>query len=286
MSEYRKYLETSKLYNRAKKSRKRKRFVALAGISFLLLAFAVFYQQEEIRSLDDLKKIDIVDVISSNVSDCGDRKLPIYSVDTDKKEIALSFDAAWGAEDFDRIVDILEKEEVKATFFMTGGWIEKNPDCVKTLVEKGHELGNHGENHYDMTTISTDEMKSEIMCAHDKVKELCDYEMKVFRPPYGAYDNNVIDISYECNYYPIEWDVDSLDWKNYGVKSIIDTVCNHKNLGKGSIILCHNGAKYTADALEELIKNLKAKGYTFVTVSDLIMKENYHMDVNGRQIAD
>lgn len=286
MSEYRKYLETSKLYKKAKRSRKKKRTIVMITLSVILLVSAILYQEAGVRCLDDLKEIDVVETISSSVSEFGDRKLPIYCVDTDKKEIALTFDAAWGAEDFQRIMEILDKQEVKATFFMTGGWVEQNPDCVKTLVEKGHELGNHSENHYDMTTISTDEMKTEIMAAHDKVKELCDYDMKVFRPPYGAYDNNVVDVVYDSDYYPIEWDVDSLDWKNYGVKSIIDTVCNHDNLGNGSIILCHNGAKYTADALEEMIINLKDQGYSFVTVSDLIMTDDYHMDANGRQIAD
>ena len=137
-----------------------------------------------------------------------------------------------------------------------------------------------------MTTISKDEMKTEIMNVHDAVKELTGYEMHVFRPPYGAYNNELIDMAYSCDYYPIEWSVDSLDWKNYGVQSIIDTVCNHKELVSGAIILCHNGAQYTAQALDELLNDLEGKGYTIVPVSELIMTENYHMDANGRQIAD
>lgn len=76
---------------------------------------------------------------------------------------------------------------------------------------------------------------------------------------------------------------DSLDWKDYGVDSILNTVLNHKHLGNGSIILCHNGAKYTASALEQLITSLKEKGFTFVTMSELIYKDNYDIDVEGRQ---
>ena len=110
--------------------------------------------------------------------------------------------------------------------------------------------------------------------------------MFLFRPPYGAYDNTVIDTVYSLDYYPIQWDVDSLDWKDYGVESIINTVCNHKDLGPGTIILCHNGAKYTAQALDQMITNLKEQGYEFVPISQLIMRENYHMDVTGKQIAD
>lgn len=82
------------------------------------------------------------------------------------------------------------------------------------------------------------------------------------------------------------WDVDSLDWKDYGVDSIIQTVTEHDHLGNGSIILMHNGAKYTADALDMVITKLKEQGYEFVPLSQLVIRENYHMDHEGRQIAD
>lgn len=216
----------------------------------------------------------------------GNRELPIYSVETEEKKVALSFDAAWGVEDFARIMEILDKHQVKVTFFMTGGWVEAYPDCVKELVEKGHDLGNHSEHHYDMTTISAAEQKQEILEVHNQVKELTGYEMYLFRPPYGAYDNTVIRTAYDNGYYPIQWSVDSLDWKDYGVDSIINTVCNHKALEPGAIILCHNGAKYTADALDAMLTNLEEQGYEIVPVSQLIMKENYHMDVTGKQIPN
>ena len=216
----------------------------------------------------------------------GGRELPIYCVDTDEKKVALSFDAAWGNEDTARILEILKKNDVHVTFFMTGGWVESYPDDVKAIYEAGHDLGNHSENHKNMSQLSVEECKSELQQVHDKVKEITGYDMFLFRPPYGDYDNEVITTAREMGYYPIQWDVDSLDWKNYGVQPIIDTVCNHKELGGGAIILCHNGAKYTAQALDELLNNLEGKGYTIVPVSELIMTENYHMDANGRQIAD
>lgn len=213
----------------------------------------------------------------------GDRKLPIYCVETEEKVIALSFDAAWGNEDTDEILDILERQDVKVTFFMTGGWVEAYPEDVKKIYEAGHELGNHSENHLNMSELSMAEIEEEIMLVHNRVKEVTGYDMCVFRPPYGDYDNDVITGVENCGYYAIQWDVDSLDWKDYGVDSIIQTVTCHENLGCGSIILCHNGAKYTADALEEMIIALKEQGYSFVKVSDLIYKENYRMDVTGRQ---
>ena len=93
-------------------------------------------------------------------------------------------------------------------------------------------------------------------------------------------------MAYAMHYYPIQWSVDSLDWKNYGVDSIITTVCNHKALAPGAIILCHNGAKYTADALDTMLTSLEEQGYTIVPISKLIIKKNYHMDATGKQIAD
>ena len=219
--------------------------------------------------------------VSSSVNG---RDLPIYCVQTDKPQIALTFDAAWGNEDTEQILSILEKHNVKVTFFATGGWVESYPDDVKMILAAGHDIGNHSENHKNMSQLSTEEMKSELMEVHDKVKNLTGYEMTLFRPPYGDYSNEVIQTAISLGYYSIQWDVDSLDWKDYGVDSIVDTVCNHKHLGNGSIILCHNGAKYTAQALDTLITTLQDKGYEFVKVSDLIYKENYTMDVEGRQI--
>jgi polysaccharide deacetylase family sporulation protein PdaB len=219
-------------------------------------------------------------------SSFGDRELPIYSVDTAENKVALSFDAAWGADDFQKIMDVLDAHNVKVTFFMTGGWIESYPECVKTLVEKGHDLGNHSEHHYDMASLSKAKQQEELMSAHEKVKELTGYEMYLFRPPYGSYNNSLINTAYECGYYPIQWSVDSLDWKDYGVDSIIKTVCEHKDLGPGAIILCHNGAKYTAQALDTLLTNLEQQGYEIVPISELILRENYHMDVTGKQIAN
>jgi polysaccharide deacetylase family sporulation protein PdaB len=221
--------------------------------------------------------------VSNNVNG---RELPIYCVETDKKQVALTFDAAWGNEDTQKILDVLAKEDVKVTFFMTGGWVDSYPDDVKAILAAGHDLGNHSENHKNMSQLSTEEQKNELMSVHEKVKELTGYEMFLFRPPYGDYDNTVVTTAKECGYYPIQWDVDSLDWKNYGVDSIIDTVCNHKHLGNGSIILCHNGAKYTAEALETLIQTLKSQGYEFVPLSQLIYRENYTLDAEGRQHAE
>ena len=219
--------------------------------------------------------------VSSNVNG---KELPIYSVETEEKKVALTFDAAWGNEDTERILEILKKHNCHVTFFMTGGWVEKYPEDVKLIYEEGHDLGNHSENHKNMTQLSEEEQKKEILSVHEKVKQLTGVEMNLFRAPYGAYDNAVIRNAEACGYYPIQWSVDSLDWKDYGVDSILKMVLNNKELKNGAIILCHNGAKYTAEALDALLTGLEEKGYQIVPVSELIYKENYHMDVTGRQM--
>lgn len=241
-------------------------FVAVLGV-FTVSASIVEYKSVSVSSSSSYKN----------------RELPIYCVETDKKQIALTFDAAWGNEDTVQIMDILKKHDVKVTFFMTGGWVEKYPDDVKMIFEEGHDLGNHSENHKNMSQLSNENIKEELMQVHNRVKELTGYDMFLFRPPYGDYDNEVIQCAKNCGYYSIQWDVDSLDWKDYGVDAIIEKVTQHKHLGNGSIILCHNGAKYTAQALDSLITQLKEAGYEFVPVSQLIHKESYYMNHEGRQ---
>ena len=205
---------------------------------------------------------------------------------SDKKYVSLSFDAAWGADDTIHILDTLDKFNVKVTFFMTGGWVNEYPDMVKEIYSRGHDLGNHSQNHKKMSELNTTEQKQELQSVTDKVKELTGYDMFLFRPPYGDYNSTLINTAYSLNYYPIQWSVDSLDWKDYGVDNIIKTVTTHKALDNGAIILMHNGAKYTTQALESVITNLQNQGYTLVPISELIIRNNFHMDANGMQVAD
>jgi polysaccharide deacetylase family sporulation protein PdaB len=227
--------------------------------------------------------IYVVPQIIAKASGSSSRKLPIYCVDCEDKKVALSFDAAWGNEDTARILEILAKHEVKVTFFMTGGWVEKYPEDVKAIVAAGHDLGNHSENHKQMSKLSMEQCNKEIMDVHDKVKTLTGVDMVLFRPPYGDYNNTLIESVNSCGYHCIQWNVDSLDWKDYGAECIVKKVVEHKNLSNGSIILCHNGAKFTADALESMILGLREKGYEIVPISQLIYTENYEMDHEGRQ---
>ena len=260
---------------------------ALFWMAIIFLAIGAsltFYQQGNLALTASSMRIFHAEGTASHLS--GKRQLPIYCVQTDKPQVALSFDAAWGNEDTAQIMDILAKHNVKVTFFMTGGWVESFPEDVKYIASQGHDLGNHSENHKNMSQLSDEEIRSELQKVHDKVKTLTGQDMTLFRPPYGDYDDQVITVSRDMGYYPVQWDVDSLDWKDYGTESIIKTVLNHKHLGNGSIILMHNGAKYTPAALDAVITGLQDAGYELVPISQLIYRDNYHIDHEGRQVPD
>ena len=216
----------------------------------------------------------------------GSRELPIYCVQTDQKKIALTFDAAWGNEDTADLLSILARNQIHATFFLTGSWVDAYPDDVKAIAAAGHDIGNHSQTHPEMSTLSKEQIRDELMQVHKNVKELTGQNMCFFRPPYGDYNNALIEQAKNCGYYTIQWDVDSLDWKNYGVEPIVNTVLNHKSLRNGSIILMHNGAKYTAQALPKVIEGLQEKGFQIVPISKLIYKDNYHMEPDGSQVKD
>ncbi len=210
-------------------------------------------------------------------------ELPIYSVETTEKVVSITFDSAWGVEDLDTILNILAKHNCIATFFVEGNWAENYPDAIKKIAEGGHLIGNHGANHKHMTKLSEAQMLSEIQGCHDIIKEQTGIDMTLFRAPYGDYNEAVVENAKSLGYSTIQWDVDSLDWKDYGVEAIIDTVCNHQNLKNGSIILLHNGSKYTAQALDQSLTNLENQGYSFVGLDKLILTENYEIDHTGRQ---
>lgn len=142
------------------------------------------------------------------------RKLPIYCVDTQgKPQISISFDAAWGAEDTDTLLDILNKNDVKATFFLCGYWVDKYPEEVKKIYEAGNDIGNHSNTHPHSSQLSLEENKQNIMDCHNKIKNLLNTDPILYRPPFGEYNDTVITAAEECNYYPIQWDVDSLETK-------------------------------------------------------------------------
>ena len=209
------------------------------------------------------------------------RLLPIYSVDTQEKKIAISFDCAWGVDFTDKLLDVMAKNDVRCTFFAVQFWVEKYPEYVEKITSAGHEMGTHSRTHSYMSKQSTAEIRDELSTSSTAIERLTGQKVTLFRPPYGDYDNELIDTCKDMGIYPIQWDVDSLDWKNLSANEIALRVINGAK--NGSIILCHNNALHTAEALPMIFSTLKNRGYTFVPISELIYKENYIIDHNGRQ---
>ena len=139
----------------------------------------------------------------------GEKKLPIYCVQTEEPKIAISFDAAWGADDTDTLLQILEEYNAPATFFLCGYWVDKYPEEVQKIAAAGHTLGNHSSTHPHMNSLSSEQIQKELAECHEKVKALTGQEMELFRPPFGEYNNNVIETAASAGYFTIQWDVDA-----------------------------------------------------------------------------
>ncbi|MDI3481284.1 MAG: peptidoglycan-N-acetylglucosamine deacetylase [Tepidanaerobacteraceae bacterium] len=205
-----------------------------------------------------------------------DRLVPIYRVQTREKKVAISFDAAWGSDITPKLLDILKKHNIKTTFFLVKFWMEKYPEMTRLIAKEGHEIGNHSATHPKMGHISREKIISELKETHDKIKELTGQDASLFRPPFGDYSDTLITTANEMGYHVIQWDVDSLDWKDLSVSAIYDRVM--KQIKPGSIVLFHNNGKHTAQALESIIVELKKRGYEIVPVSRLLIKDDYYID--------
>ncbi len=211
----------------------------------------------------------------------GSRFLPIYSVETEEKEIAVTFNCAWEADDIPYILETLEKYDARATFFILGQWAEDNPSAVKMIAKAGHEIGTHSNTHPDMAKLSPEEIRNELSRSCERIGKAGGGKPKIFRAPSGSYSNELIKTALESGFFTIQWDIDSRDWKDLPPEKIIENVT--KNAGKGSIILFHSGKENTDFALPKILETLKNRGYGFVGVSELIYTENYTIDHTGRQ---
>lgn len=198
---------------------------------------------------------------------------PIYEINTDQKILALSFDISWGNKTPMPVLEILKENQIKCTFFLSGPWVKEYPEIVQKIKEDGHEIGNHGYRHIDLSNLSKTEIKEEIRKTHQIIKAGTGVEAKLIRTPNGDYSNHVIEAIHESGYEAIQWGTDSLDWMNPGVDSIIERVCQQAH--PGDIILMHasDTCQQTAEALPVIIKNLQDQGYKMLTVSELLRED-------------
>ena len=211
------------------------------------------------------------------------RQLPVYSVQRDDKVVALSFDAAWGNEDTQTLIDILDKYDIHATFFVVGDWVDKYPESVKALSDAGNEVMNHSSHHAHFSQLNDSEIVSDITACNEKIAAVTGETPVLFRCPYGEYDDHVISAVNGMGMTAVQWDVDSLDWKGISADEIKSRVL--KNISPGSIVLFHNAAENTPQALPGIIESLIADGYRIVPISQMLLSGDYTIDHTGRQCA-
>ena len=209
------------------------------------------------------------------------RELPVYSVERDDKVLSISFDASWGADKTIAILDILDRYDVKTTFFLVGGWVDKYPEMVEEIFARGHEIGNHSNTHPHMSQLSESDIREELRIMSDKVEKLTGVRPTLFRPPYGDYNDRVVLVSRTEGYECVQWSIDSLDWKDRGTEDIIKQ-CTHR-VDNGDIVLFHNDSNDIVNALPSVIEHYQGLGYTIIPVSELLLEGEYTIDVQGKQ---
>lgn len=209
------------------------------------------------------------------------RLVPIYSVDTEEKKVAISFDTAWGADKTEGILEILKEYKVNATFFMVGFWVEDYPELVKAIDEQGIEIGTHSNTHPDFVKLSETQMELELSTSINSIENITGKKVNLFRAPYGSYNNTMLRLTDKMGLKTIQWDVDTLDWKGLSGTEICERVMNR--VKNGSIILCHNNADHVLEALPLMLERLINAGYEVVSVGELLIDNDYYIDSLGVQ---
>lgn len=212
------------------------------------------------------------------------KKLPIYRVRLEEGDnrIAITFDCAWGADDIPMILQILEEYNAKATFFVLGTWAEQNPEQMVAIAEAGHEIGNHSYSHKTPGKLDEAGLTEEITKCNEAIYGAIGREPKLYRAPSGDYNDLVIRTAENLGFPTIQWDVDSIDWKEeMGADDIYERIVTRTKAG--SILLFHNDTAHTVEVLPSILQTLTEKGYQSVTVSELIYKEGYKIDATGEQ---
>lgn len=209
------------------------------------------------------------------------RKVPIYSVDTSEKQVAISFDAAWGADKTEEILEILDEFDVNATFFLVGFWVDDFTDMVKKIDEAGCEIGTHSNTHPDMVKLDIESVSEELSTSVSKIEAVTGKKVTLFRAPFGSYNNQLLEVAESMNLKTIQWDVDTLDWKGLSASEINSRVLS--KVQNGSIILMHNNSDHVLDGLRLILTTLKNKGYQIGSIGELVYADNYTVDRNGVQ---
>lgn len=243
-------------------------------LSVLIIVTIFFIKNDNLKSTETLN-IENYNYETNNDIGRDYEDIIIKKGNEDEKIIALTFDDGPDEVFTPQVLDILKKNDVKATFFLVGENLKQNKEIVKRQFEEGHEIGNHTYTHINVAKSGYDKVYEEITKTQEEIKEIIGVEPKLFRPPYRAMSRHMCDIVKNKNMNIILWsNLDPRDWSNPGVYSIVNTI--ESKVGNGNIILLHdynnlrNSKSQTIQALESVIPYLKEQGYKFVTISELI----------------
>ncbi len=226
----------------------------------------------------------LVGLVYQSVYGNSTKNLPIYRVRLAEgdRRIAITFDCAWGADDIPDILQILEGYDAKATFFVLGTWAEKNPETMIAIMEAGHEIANHSYAHKAPNQLDKAGLTEEIQKCNDAIYAATGKQATLYRAPSGEYNDLVVQTAKEMGFSMIQWDVDSVDWKDEMTKeAIYERIVTRTKAG--SILLFHNDTNHTVEVLPDILRALTEKGYESVPVSELIYKEGYKIDAGGEQ---
>ena len=214
-------------------------------------------------------------------------EMPMFYIKTDRKAVALTLDISWGKEVPEKVLDVLKEQNQEATFFLSGPWSNHYKDVVRRIVTDGHEIASHGQDHVNLSQESRDSILSNIQTAHNILVNLTRTTPKFFRPPNGDYNNTVVLSARELGYETVIWAVDSRDWMNPGVATIVSEVS--KNTFPGAILLFHasDSARETHEALPMVLQNLKTAGYEIMPLGQLLaLGKPARDDPRGRPLSD
>ena len=250
--------------------------LVLALIGACVAAYFLFREKTD----ETAPTMALVDSYELNAIPVMSRQVPVYRVARDDHAIALTIDAAWSADKTPFILDTLDRYGIKATFFLCGVWVNAYPDAVKEIAARGHEIGNHSLTHPHMNRITADEIRKELTELDDRIETLTGKRCTLFRAPFGEYNDTVVSTVRDLGYEIVQWDLDTVDWKQ---GRSADTILNAvlPKLSDGSIILSHNNGFEIETYLPKLIETAQQKGYRFVTISELLPEGDRSVDNNG-----
>lgn len=198
-----------------------------------------------------------------------------------KNKVVLTFDCAYAGDYIIPILNVLDKYNIKASFFATLGFIKAHPKAVSEIIKRGHDFGGHSTNHLHFNDISDEEIMKEVIETEIYIKKRYGFDMCIFRNPYGEFNERNVKLVQEMGYYNVNWSFDSFDWKNESLEVILTNTLNHK-FRQGDILLFHVSGIYTESALPTIIDYIRNKHLDFAPLSEMLYADNFIVE-NGIQ---